>query len=100
MSSEVDFLAGHDLAVYSSHSCPDCSRLDRWLQSKGVPHRKVYIEDDPGAADKLEDETGKQAVPFILVDGRTWVRGYHAQERSRLSEALLLAELRAALAAP
>jgi glutaredoxin len=86
--------------VYSSHSCPDCSRLDRWLQAKGVSHRKVYIEDDAGAADKLENETGKQAVPFILVDGRTWVRGYHAQERSRLSEPLLLAELRAALAAP
>ncbi len=97
MSAEVAFLAGHDLAVYSSRSCPDCSRLDRWMQAQGVPHRKVYIDDDPSAADKLENETGKQAVPFILVDGRTWVRGYHEEERSRLSEPLLLQELRAAL---
>lgn len=100
MNSELAFLAGHDLAVYSSHTCPDCTRLDRWMQSNQVAHRKVYIDDDASAADKLESETGKQAVPFILVDGRTWVRGYHREERSRLSESVLLEELRAALAAP
>lgn len=99
MSSELAFLAGHDLAVYSSRSCPDCSRLDRWMQSNRVDHRKVYIDEDAGAADKLENETGKQAVPFILVDGRAWVRGYHKEERSRLSETLLLAELRTAVSA-
>lgn len=97
MSSELAFLDGHDLAVFSSHTCPDCTRLDRWMQTKNVRHRKVYIDDDPSAAEKLESETGKQAVPFILVDGRTWVRGYHKEERSRLSEAVLLSELRGAI---
>lgn len=97
MSSELAFLDGHDLAVFSSHTCPDCTRLDRWMQARNVAHRKVYIDDDPGAAEKLESETGKQAVPFILVDGRTWVRGYHKEERSRLSEAVLLSELRGAI---
>jgi hypothetical protein len=58
----------------------------------------VLIDDVPGAADKLENETGKQAVPFILIDGKRWVRGYHREERSRLSEALLVRELREALA--
>ncbi|MDZ4773980.1 MAG: glutaredoxin family protein [Planctomycetota bacterium] len=99
MNSELAFLVGHDLAVYSSRTCPDCSRLDRWMQSKDVAHRKVYIDEDAAAADKLENETGKQAVPFILVDGKKWVRGYHKEERSRLSEALLLAELREAMSA-
>jgi glutaredoxin len=97
MTSNLSFLVGHDLAVYSSRTCPDCIRLDRWMQTNSVAHRKVYIDDDPGAAEKLENETGKQAVPFILVDGRTWVRGYHKEERSRLSEALLLQELGRAL---
>ena len=100
MSSDIDFLTGHDLTVYSSHGCPDCSRLDRWMQTKNVQHRKIYIDEDAGAADKLEHETGKQAVPFILVDGQKWVRGYHKEERSRLSEALLLDELRAAVSPP
>ena len=97
MPGELDFLRGHELAVYSSHGCPDCSRLDRWMQQKGVAHRKVMIDEEPAAADKLESETGKQAVPFILVDGRAWVRGYHKEERGRFSEAVLLEELRQVL---
>lgn len=97
MELDVSFLAGHELAVYSSHSCPDCTRLDRWLAARAVKHQKVYIDDDAAAAEKLENETGKQAVPFILVDGRAWVRGYHREERSRFSEGVLVSELKAAL---
>ena len=98
MNHDLTFLDGHHLAVYSSRSCPDCTRLDHWMRAQKVPHEKVFIDDDASAADKLESETGKQAVPFILVDGKRWVRGYHREERSRLSEALLVGELRAAIA--
>ena len=98
MPDDLEFLSGHRLTVYSSHGCPDCARLKHWLKQKSVPHDEVFIDDDAGAAEKLERETGKQAVPFILVDGARWVRGYHREERSRLSEALLLRELRAASA--
>jgi glutaredoxin len=95
--SSIDFLRGHDLAVYSEDSCPDCSRLERWLELRGVQARTVLISEDPAAADKLERETGKMAVPFILVDGRTWVRGYHLDQPGRFSEPTLLRELRAAV---
>lgn len=98
MNPDLAFLSGHELSVYSSRGCPDCTRLDQWMRARQIPHAKVFIDDDAGAAEKLESETGKQAVPFILVDGQRWVRGYHREERSRLSEALLLAELRAAIA--
>jgi mycoredoxin len=94
---DLEFLRGHHLSVYSSHGCPDCTRLEHWMRTRDVDHEQVFIDDHPTAADKLESETGKQAVPFILVDGRQWVRGYHREERSRLSEALLLQELRAAI---
>jgi glutaredoxin len=98
MNPDLSFLQGHTLTVYSSSWCPDCTRLETWMQKAGVPHQRVLIDEDPDAAERLERETGKQAVPFILVDGERWVRGYHREERSRLNEALLLSELRAALA--
>ena len=98
MSASVDFLRGHTLAVYSSTWCPDCARLEQWMTSRKVPHTNVLIDQQPGAAEKLENETGKQAVPFILVDDKTWVRGYHKEERGRFSEAKLLEELRQAVA--
>jgi glutaredoxin len=99
VSESLDFLKDHTLAVYSANWCPDCQRLDRWMQEKNVPHQDVNIDRVDGAADRLELETGKQAVPFILVDGKAWVRGYHAEERTRFSESKLLAELRAAVGA-
>jgi glutaredoxin len=99
MNADTDFLKDHTLAVYSAAWCPDCERLDRWMQAQNVPHQTVLIDQDDAAADKLEQETGKQAIPFILVDGKKWVRGYHSEERSRFSEAKLLTELRAAVGA-
>ncbi len=86
-------LAPLDLEVYGAPWCPDCRRLDAWLAAEGVAHRKVDIEADPGAAERLERETGKRAIPFIRVDGGRWVRGYHRELPQRFSPDLLLAEL-------
>jgi mycoredoxin len=97
MPQATDFLAGHDLAVYSTAWCPDCRRLKRWLDASGVEYREIDIDNTPGAAEKLEAETGKLAVPFILVDDRRWVRGYHNESSSRLDEKLLIQELQDAI---
>jgi len=94
--SIVDQIAGLDLQVFSAAWCPDCRRLDRWLQENAVPHAKVDLEQVPGAAERLERETGKRAIPFILVNGRQWVRGYHRELPSRFDSELLLKELLAA----
>lgn len=98
MSAELDFLAGHQLAVYGTAWCPDCARLERWLGANKVAHDKVDIEHVDGAAEKLEEETGKRAVPFVLVDGAKWVRGYHKERPGRFDPKLLLSELRGAIA--
>ena len=98
MSDTLSFLDGHSLTVYSSNGCPDCVRLKHWLDTRQVPHAEIKIDQDPSAAERLERETGKQAVPFILVDDKRWVRGYHREERTGLSEETLLGELREALA--
>lgn len=97
MSASLDFLNDRKLTVYSSSGCPDCARLERWMLANKVAHEQVLIDRDDGAAGKLERETGKQAVPFILVDEKTWVRGYHREERARFSEATLLDELSQAI---
>ncbi|MBI4912809.1 MAG: glutaredoxin family protein [Acidobacteria bacterium] len=85
-----------ELQVFSAPWCPDCRRLDRWLLDQGVPHQKVDIEADPEAAERLERETGKRAIPFLLVNGKAWVRGYHRELPSRFDPALLVQELRTA----
>jgi len=94
--SRIEDLVGLELAVYSATWCPDCRRLEAWLAEHQIAHTKVDIETMPGAAEKLEAETGKRAIPFVLVDGKHWVRGYHKELAQRLDGDLLVEELLAA----
>ena len=93
-------LEGHDLAVFSAEWCPDRTRLKALLSRERLPHRIVDIESDPGAKDRLVRETGKKAIPYILVDGMVWVRGYHKDLPERLNPSLLLRELAKAIDGP
>ena len=91
------FLSGHQVEMYSAAWCGDCRNLKRRLVGTGLTYTEIDIESVPGAAEKLEQETGKRAIPFFLIDARTWVRGYHKELPSRLDLDLLERELRLAL---
>jgi glutaredoxin len=97
MKQDVAFLADHTIEVYTATWCPDCRRLDRWLAENGVAHSKVDIDEVAGAAEELEDRTGKRGVPYFKIDGGVWVRGYHKELRTRFDPKLLETELREAL---
>jgi glutaredoxin len=60
-------------------------------------YTKVDLEATAGAAERLERETGKRAIPFILVNGQRWVRGYHRELPSRFDPELLVQEIVAAI---
>ena len=91
-------LAGLDIRVYSAGWCPDCRRLGAWMEREGLDFPVVDIEAEPEAAERLERETGKRAIPFLLVNGRAWVRGYHRELPTRFDPALLVREVEAAAA--
>jgi glutaredoxin len=94
--ADPSLLNNLELQVFSATWCPDCRRLERWLAEQAVPHTLVDIEAVPGAAERLEAETGKKAIPFILVNGKAWVRGYHRELPQRLDPDMLVKELLAA----
>ena len=86
-------LAGLDITLYSASWCPDCKRLEAWMVREGLAFPKVDIEAEPEAAERLERETGKRAIPFLLVNGRAWVRGYHKELPTRFDASLLVREV-------
>ncbi|MBL0312359.1 MAG: glutaredoxin family protein [Holophagaceae bacterium] len=82
-----------DLQLYSATWCGDCRRLDGWLTEQGLHIPKVDIETEEGAAERLEAATGKRGIPYFLVNGKRWVRGYHKELPQRLDTDLLIREL-------
>jgi glutaredoxin len=91
-------LAGATLEVYVSTFCFDCRRLKGFLDTHDVPSTTVNISHDGDAAQRLESETGKRGVPYVLVNGRRWVAGYHRGLPGKFDPALFVRELGEAMA--
>jgi len=96
MSDIAERLKHLNLNVYTATWCGDCTRLKRWLDEHGIAYQSTNIEEVDGAADKLVEETGKRAIPFVHVNDTTWVRGYHKEEPMRFVPEKLIEELLAA----
>lgn len=90
-------LQGASLQVYVSSFCFDCRRLKGLLDAHGIEYETVNISKVHGAAVRLEAETGKRGVPFVLVNDSKWVRGYHLDQPGRLNAKVFASELAAAL---
>ena len=65
-------LASHDLAMYTTTWCPDCRRFKKALAKHGIDVPEVDIDADPAAAKRLEEKTGRAAIPYLEIDGGPW----------------------------
>jgi glutaredoxin 3 len=86
--------------MYCTRFCPYCISADRLLRSKGVPIRKIPVDNDREMWRKMEDITGRHTVPQIFV-GDYHVGGYDdlaALDRTGKLDALLEPILKAAKA--
>jgi glutaredoxin len=64
------------LALYSSTRCGACRQARRFLDEHGIVYELIEIDRDERAAERLEAETGKRGVPYLLLDDERWVRAY------------------------
>ena len=59
-----------DVLVYMTAWCGDCRTTLRWLDEAGVAYRKINIDRNAAAAQRvMELNEGRRSVPTILVDG-------------------------------
>jgi len=93
-----DELNARELVVYSTTWCPDCRRLKQHLEGYGVEYREIDIDADAEAAKHLQAKTGRTAIPYVEVDGRCMVRGWHDEKPGRWDDDLFLAEVAEQLA--
>jgi len=64
-----------EITLYSAFWCPDCRETKRFLTRHGIRYREVDIESTPGAADEVIRQTGKRAIPQLVIDGE-WFQPY------------------------
>ena len=64
------------LTVFSFESCPYCSKLKRYLDSRGVEYEVRDVELDEEAAKECLKISGDLTVPVTTVDGVNYVLGF------------------------
>jgi glutaredoxin 3 len=62
-----------EVTVYSTPTCPWCTRAKEYLQRKGVPYVEKDVSQDYAAALEMVQKSGQQGVPVITVDGQAVV---------------------------
>jgi glutaredoxin len=66
---------GQEIILYSATMCGDCQNLKAFMDANGVEYELRDIREQPEHAEELEARTGKQGVPYLVIDGE-WIRGY------------------------
>lgn len=69
--------------VFTTPSCPWCTRAKSYLRERRIPFREVDVSRDPAAARDLVRRTGQMGVPVVEIDGRPVV-GFDRPEIDRL----------------
>jgi glutaredoxin-like YruB-family protein len=58
-----------DVTVYTTPTCPWCTRAKAWLSQRGVPYVEKDVSHDQQAAQEMVQRTGQMGVPVITVNG-------------------------------
>ena len=63
------------IIIYAARLCRDCQQLKAFMDAHGIAYEQRDIKENPAYAEELEAKTGKQGVPYLIIDGK-WIRGY------------------------
>jgi glutaredoxin 3 len=78
-------VAADTVTVYTTTTCPWCTRAKEYLRQKGVPFQEKNIEHDPAGAQEVMQRTGQMGVPVIIA-GDDVIVGFDRARLDRLAE--------------
>jgi glutaredoxin-like YruB-family protein len=55
--------------IYSTPTCPWCTRAKQYLASKNIPYTDYDVSKDRNAAMEMIRKSGQQGVPVLDIDG-------------------------------
>lgn len=63
----------HNVTVYSTPTCPWCTRAKSYLTEIGVPYEEKDVSVDVVAAREMVKFSGQMGVPVLSIDGNVVV---------------------------
>ncbi len=55
--------------IYSTTTCPWCTKVKDYLDSKSVPYEDYDVAKDRDKAIEMVNKSGQQGVPVLDIDG-------------------------------
>ena len=63
----------HSVTVFSTPTCPWCSRLKAYLRQRNIPFKEIDVSRDTQAAQEMVRRSGQMGVPQAWIDGQVVV---------------------------
>lgn len=77
-------MAEHNIVVYSTPTCPWCTRAKTYLKQLGIAYEEKDVSVDVAAAREMVKISGQMGVPVLSIDGNVVV-GF---DKDRIDELL------------
>lgn len=55
--------------IYSSSSCPMCTKTKRFLKSKGIEYNDINVENNDIAKKELLEKSNQLTIPVLDING-------------------------------
>lgn len=76
-------LSATPIIMYSASWCGVCRKAKQFFSANGLRYQEIDADTTPGAWQKIEQLTGRRAVPLIIVDGEQTPPGLSASNIMR-----------------
>lgn len=67
------------VTVYTTPTCPWCTKVKNYLEDKGVSFEEVNVASDREGARRMIELTGQRGVPVTVI-GANYVVGYDPEK--------------------
>ena len=58
-----------DVKVYSTPTCPYCTRAKEFLKEKGIAFENFGVSSDQSKAEEMMQKSGQMGVPVLDIEG-------------------------------
>lgn len=72
-----------DVTVYSTPTCPWCTRVKDYLSYKEIKFKEINVAEDRNGAMEMVQKSGQRGVPVVEINGNIVV-GFNQTEIDKL----------------